>query len=846
MYEKLKSAVAAHARKHRLVFWYDDAGTHTDDVGEIDCPAEVIRIENNEFWIKYHVLAERPDAHFLLYAPYPRPADSENWLLDLLLPGFVFSTDLSETYRTELGLPVEFRGFVATHSDFFGNERERFAPLREVIDPKVETEHSIALKMMGILTAASAEERRLPQPFGRVLLALVQEGFGGGTERWDAIGKYGLAGHFRDELGRFIPAPASDIEPHGAAIALFKEVWELEQGGEVTATRRNARVLIHEWRDQYGNTAEYHSIVRAVETALNVRDAVTDVATDQLATQYLFPVIDEEIATRLVGDVLSESADWDRARRIASNRSTSYWVRTEGDTVRGMYRVIIGFVDFRRALETTDLSSLTDNGIAGAIVERYVKDFSRIDRLFRSTLAAWAEAGSPGSLAPVIERLEGRYTHTWLQRLSEVWDARRRAAGWDVLASVPRQRSFFNSAVAPYLQRGDKVVVIISDALRYEAGVELAEALGTINRVSVACDYMAATTPTVTAVGMNALLPHDTLRMVRGGAVQVDGAVISGIPGRSEYLARRVNELFPGRRAGAFRARDIAELSAPAAREQLNGMDLVYLYSNGIDAAADNAKTETELPVAVGAEIRRLTALVKKVVNQLNRTHIVITADHGFLYQHSEPDATQLIAAENPEDGSRERRYIIGGDTPVDHFTTVVDSDHGIDADVPIHFAEGMYRIRKQGSGIRYVHGGVSLQELIVPLIRIRAGRSDDVHDVGVSIMKSASPVITTPDYTVNFFQDEAVSDKRRPVTLRGFFRASDGTVLSDTAEITFDSPDENAQNRGRTATFVFAPGAVAYNNQKIVLVLQKIVGGAPIPYTEETFHYRTFGERDF
>jgi hypothetical protein len=389
-------------------------------------------------------------------------------------------------------------------------------------------------------------------------------------------------------------------------------------------------------------------------------------------------------------------------------------------------------------------------------------------------------------------------------------------------------------------------VVIISDALRYEAGAELAEMVGTINRVSVTCEHMAATMPTVTAVGMNALLPHDTLQMVPGGAVQVDGSTISGIPGRSEHLAKYVNAHFPGKRAGAFWARDIAELSAPAAREQLNGMDLVYLYSNGIDAAADNAKTETELPAAVEKEIERLTALVKKVVNQLNRTHIVITADHGFLYQSREPDATQLIAAETPEDGSRERRYIVGGKTPPDHFSTVIDSQYGIDSAVPIHFAEGMYRIRKQGSGIRYVHGGVSLQELIVPVIRIHAGRSDDVRDVGVSIMKAASTVITTPEYTVNFFQDEAVSDKWRPATLRGFFRASDGAVLSDTAEITFDSADENAQNRGRAATFVFAPKAVAYNNQKIVLVLEKIVGGTPVPYMEETFHYRTFGERDF
>lgn len=842
MYEKLKNAIATHTQKHRLVFWYDEDGKHAEMVDEIDCPAEVVRIENNEFWIKYHVIHERPQDHFLIYAPSARPADHENWLLDLVLAGFTFSTDLSETYRTELGLPTEFRSFIAERREFFGNDRDRFAPLRELVDPKEETEHSLALKMIGIVTAESAEERRVPRSFGRVLFALVRDGFAGRRERWDGVVRFGLDRYFREELARYVPSPPDDIEPHGAAIALFREVWELERGGETTATRRNARVLIHEWRDQYGAVAEYTAIVTAVESALGISSVVSAAGVDDLATQYLFPAIDREIVTRLIHELSADTVDLERIRRIASQRSTSYWVRSDNRHIAAMYRVLIGFVDFQRALGTVDLSP----GTPSEIIERYVRDLTEVDRLFRATLAAYAEAGSPGSLQPVIERLEGRYTHTYLQRLAEIWDAAYRNRDTMIPPEVPRQRSFFPGVVAPYLERGDKVVVIVSDALRYEVGTELAETLGAINRVSAQCTHMAATTPTITAVGMNALLPHDTLRMVPGGAVQVNGVTISGIPGRSDYLEKRVAELFPGKKAGAFWARDISELSAAAAREKLDGMDLVYLYSNGIDAAADNAKTETELPVAVAREIERITSLVRKVVNQLNRTHVIVTTDHGFLYQHSNPDETQLIAAETPADGSKERRFIVGGTAPPDHFTTAEHDEAGVESEVPIHYADGLYRIRKQGSGIRYVHGGLSLQELIIPVIRVRAGRSDDLRDVGVSIMKSATPTITTPEYTVHLFQNEAVTDKRRPVTLRGYFRADDGTVLSDTVEVTFDSPDENAQNRGRTANFMFSPDAVTYNNRKIILVLEKIVGGTPTPYMEETFHYRTFGERDF
>ena len=112
--------------------------------------------------------------------------------------------------------------------------------------------------------------------------------------------------------------------------------------------------------------------------------------------------------------------------------------------------------------------------------------------------------------------------------------------------------------------------------------------------------------------------------------------------------------------------------------------------------------------------------------------------------------------------------------------------------------------------------------------------------------MKPANAVITTPTYTVTFFQQEPVSEKRQPIVLRAYFAAEDGTVLSDTAELTFDSDSPNAENRGRTAEFHFSAEAVKYNGMIIKLKLERVIGGTPVKYAEEDYRYQTFGERDF
>jgi len=91
---------------HRLVFWYDPTGewreTFDSFVGE---SVSNLAVAANEFGIKVLIVSDpNPEARYLIYIPTARPADADNWLLDVLLQGYEYKADKASLAREEAGL----------------------------------------------------------------------------------------------------------------------------------------------------------------------------------------------------------------------------------------------------------------------------------------------------------------------------------------------------------------------------------------------------------------------------------------------------------------------------------------------------------------------------------------------------------------------------------------------------------------------------------------------------------------------------------------------------------------------------------------------------------------------
>ena len=120
---------------------------------------------------------------------------------------------------------------------------------------------------------------------------------------------------------------------------------------------------------------------------------------------------------------------------------------------------------------------------------------------------------------------------------------------------------------------------------------------------------------------------------------------------------------------------------------------------------------------------------------------------------------------------------------------------------VTIQVPNAIHRLRIKGPGVRYVHGGASLPEIVVPIVHISKGRSasEDVRKVSFRIQQTTDR-ITTGQITVDFLQTEPVGGKVSERTvLAGLWGVSadgKGVLISNEVPIAFNSTSKDSADR--------------------------------------------------
>ena len=109
------------------------------------------------------------------------------------------------------------------------------------------------------------------------------------------------------------------------------------------------------------------------------------------------------------------------------------------------------------------------------------------------------------------------------------------------------------------------------------------------------------------------------------------------------------------------------------------------------------------------------------------------------------------------------------------------------------------YDIFKTPGGLQYVHGGSSLQEIIVPIVHIselRAANSKEtVAPVGVRL-KSVMRKITNRSFNLEFEQVEKVEDKKQPITCVTYMEDEAGNRVSGEYKFVAASESDDPEQR--------------------------------------------------
>ena len=434
----------------------------------------------------------------------------------------------------------------------------------------------------------------------------------------------------------------------------------------------------------------------------------------------------------------------------------------------------------------------------------YEAKLFRFDQLYRHFCENADVAGAQGwdMLKPLREEIEAAYCNGYLASLALAWGMFVNSElpdRWSI-DGVRNQYAFFDQHVRPWLEGGDKrrAFVIISDAMRYEVAQELTTHLNSTYRIQAELSSQLGVLPSYTSLGMASLLPHRVLEYTNQGAVVCDGRPTASLEQRNEILSA-VGGM-------AIKADQLLALKKEAGRERVADKRVVYIYHDEIDARGDKASTEGDTFEAARKTIQKVSDLVRYVVNNLNGNHVVITADHGFLFTETAPKEPEKSRLDERPRGTvlAKKRYLLGFDLPAHDRawrgeTAVTAKAAG---EMAFWIPKGINRFHFAG-GARFVHGGAMPQEIVVPVVKVRHVKDKGVRDrtqikqVTIHVLGNKHK-ITAATHRFNLLQMEPVGERAKAVTLKVAVYDGDESVTS-IETVSFDSTSENLDERQKS-----------------------------------------------
>lgn len=807
-----------------VVVWHDPDGAFAGSIDEIELPGVEIlcEAENELFSLKRALNADLAGRRILLYRPRARRLEGD-WLADIEARSASFAADYTSMQLRELNAADtrEMREALAAHK----TQLAKKTVLRKLtrLSPYYEQPQQLACGLMAIaLHAPSLDAQAIVRAY--LITALAADG----AEALAKVENMGCADEFRAAIAAWVgfKGDASDFIALGRHVLLGALASALPSDAAPMppsdATLGNAAVcqgIVRSWC-QSSERGSLFELAQIVEEVANIEQMLAQVPLDVLGDIDVFPCIDALILRRLFRDIATAPETAAGALALAQARHNTAWHR----------EFSLCYAGLEAAARMQRYRNEHPNGIdafpAGRIWELYTGELHRIDTWYRQMHLALGRAlisapyGLGEDFRACSEQVENLYKNWFLAGVSRRWEdaAEDELARNGYVDGIPRQLDFFMSSVEPIVRAGKRACVIISDALRYEVAAELAETLEQNTKGICELASMQATFPSITSCGMASLLPCGHLTMDAGepGRLRVllDGSEVVTTAARQEQLRRSD----PHAVAITYDSL-VNEMSASQRKDLVKDTQVVYVYHNTIDAMGDKAPTERKVFSACDETVKEIFGLVQLICRERIASQVVVTADHGFLYT-DEPLSTSehTVAAE-----------IDGDPIVVGRRYAIAEGSARSDVLMPIALphAEGKLkgfaprrctRIARAGAGENYVHGGISLQELCVPVLTFtnkRAGSKGYVESEQATLsLITIVDTISNSIFKLDLLQDRPVGGKVLPASYDVFVGNTSREPVTDIAHVAADRTQDSADERVIPITLNIKPG-VTVNEQE-------------------------------
>lgn len=802
----------------RIIFWFDDKGEYEDEVSELQLDNAKLHILDGTNWFYSKWLLNESDTEnkYLVYAPFPKPSDAENPLADMYYYSVPYYTDRVSQMSQEIGIDNRFKEHLAQYSNFWKN-KNRIEKFKELgIDHfNVET---IDIGLIAVLTDVKTPNF---EEITRQLLLNDNE------EYMKALEDNGLLEKFWELCEKYFGYQSENpnVDDLAACMLLtyasvaLKDTLPTVLKSYVLKKKNDVVVFVRNLMDNVLYQDAYDALSEKVDKTLRVvsriRDELkkdADKSKDQSAQlldiancdafRELDNILIDWALDQLNDEILDAQIDGMNLARIAEQRIAKSC--HFGNVYKNEYQAIKYAYQMMKGVSVLEVTSDITTMVAD-----YQKQTYLVDSYYRWFYSAYDCIEETERFSQVRERIENMYSFTYLQKVTPKWN---QELTNNLMADtgLKRQEDFYRNYLKAY-EGKNRVIVIISDAFRYECAKELMERLELDEKCTPKLECMISGLPSVTSVGMASLLPHKELQVDDKLNVTVDGQSCGDLVSRDKILkAQNENNM-------ALAFDEVASANKEKIRELLQKKNIVYIYHNQVDARGDKPASENEVFTACSEAIEEIHKLIKKLTSYISAPKFFITADHGFLYKRDKLHEFDKVSYDRAICAYSNKRFLL---------TTQEVDEPGMKSRLMAYMNNlyvttpiGADIFKVAGGGQNYVHGGSSLQEMLIPVIELTMNTRAVAYDYVDVILTSVNRKVTNLITYFDFIQTEKVTDTMKARSLVAYFTTEDGEKISFDVPIVANSREDTPEKRTFHEKFTLKSREYKYGD-KYYLVL--------------------------
>lgn len=778
----------------KVLFFFDEQEEYAKEIEQITT-VKVVQYANNPFIIKCQLVEELKDEKVLLYLPIEQPQTEKAYqafpLLGLMIANKVLQLDDAGSFMEEYGIQRHQKTLLAKYM-----KELKYTSVQDICKPILDGAKFTELNIQrGLLSAflKFKEIKKWELIIGKLLLLSNPKGQKEFQRVYNKIKGVGIEDEVCKKIEAIIGISIKSISPASLKeVAVYALYNKLTQGIIASKNDPYAKLKIDKEHqitqlNQFFTEVEHSSF--ATEFSALLAGLNKDIQGEKLIAIYGVETEFVEYSSEMIWAVIEQSQQQIfEAPQVFKKRITAISLQEKID--ESVLQAMRYFSYVSALHESIQSFGTCIFNTPEEYIETYTSKGYLIDSNYRKAISAYRRLDE--TAVPKNIDLESIYL-----QLNEAYDQHTEKLNREWLKclnqfefnyskiTTSKQFDFYKNEIE---NTDQKLVVIISDALRFEAAQELLSTMHADPKNTAEMKYMLASIPSKTNVGMCQLLPGE--KAFNDGTVSASGITTTSIPERSKVLAKEQVG------AQAIQFSDLEGKSSDARRELFKA-PVVYIYHDVIDSTGDKRASERRTFQAVEEAIAELFKLVKSLHASMNVSKVIITADHGFLYTDKAIEERDLEKVDKTDLEITHNRYFISKTKQERElsYSIPLAATTAFKDDLWVNIPYSTNRYRKGGVGHQFVHGGGSLQELVVPLIESSRKREKVSRKVNPMLLNDKKLRIVSSILKVNILQEYALSrnEKERTITI-GLYSGTN--LVSNKETVLLNATSESPTDR--------------------------------------------------